>query len=150
MSVLAAALGGCGGSSHHAASSNGGQFPRALQGPSVPAAAVVVIKGWADALRAGHLQQAAAYWALPSAMVNGTDAAGQLAVLQIDSVHEALAADASLPCGATLTRTRRNGAYVEADFTLGARAASAAASGCSGPARVDFLIRQRHILRWLR
>jgi hypothetical protein len=146
----ALALLACGAGAPAGTGSTAHAPPTLLKGLGVPAPAVAVIKGWADALRTGHPQRAAAYWALPSAMVNGTDAAGQLAVLQIRSGRDALAADETLPCGATLRSTRRNGAFVEADFALGARAGAAGAPGCSGPARVEFLIRDRHIVRWLR
>ncbi|HEY4996436.1 MAG TPA: hypothetical protein VII03_00490, partial [Solirubrobacteraceae bacterium] len=142
---------GCGSAGHARAGASTRQAPRVLlKGLGVPAAAVAVIKGWADALRTGHPQLAAAYWALPSAMVNGTDTAGQLAVVQIRTSRDALAADETLPCGATLQSTRLKGALVEALFTLGTRVGATSAAGCSGPAAVDFLIRDRHIVRWLR
>jgi hypothetical protein len=123
----------------------------ATQGSDVSASEVSVIKGWSDALRDGHPQRAAAYWAHPSVMVNGLSSSGQLALIHIRSAHDALIADETLPCGATLRSTSRRGAYVQADFTLGARSgAPAGSSGCSGPARVDFLIRDARIVRWLR
>jgi hypothetical protein len=115
----------------------------------VPASAVSVIAGWADALRTGHPQRAAAYWAHPSAMVNGPDASGHVALIRIHTTHDALGADETLPCGATLLATSRNGPYIHADFALAARA-GAGSSGCSGPAAVDFLIDGGHIVRWLR
>jgi hypothetical protein len=112
---------------------------------------VAVVKGWADALRTGQAQRAAAYWAHPSVMVNGPDAGGNLTLVRIRSERDALSADQTLPCGATLRGATRNGRYVQADFTLGSRTgAGASSSGCSGPASVDFLIRRGHIARWLR
>jgi hypothetical protein len=123
----------------------------AAQGAGVPAATVAVIEGWTDALRDGHLGRAAAYWAHPSEMVNGPDESGRLTLIQIRSEHDALLADETLSCGATLHATVRSGRYVRAVFVLGLRSgAGAAKSGCSGPASVDFLIRDGHIVRWLR
>ncbi len=117
----------------------------------MPASSVVVIKGWADALRTGDRKRAAEYWAHPSAMVNGTDAVGGLAVIQIRSTRDALAADDSLPCGATLRATTRRGRYIRATFELGSRRGPGSdPAGCSGPASVDFLISKDHIVRWLR
>ena len=84
-------------------------------------------------------------------MVNGTAAGGGLAVIQIRSTHDALAADESLPCGATLRATHKRGRYVRATFELGSRSGPGAdPAGCSGLASVDFLIGKGHIERWLR
>jgi hypothetical protein len=116
----------------------------------VPASAVAVIEGWANALRIGHLQQAAGYWAHPSAMANGIDTSGQLALIQIRTQHDALGADETLPCGATLKRTTTHGKYVKAVFVLGGRAGVPSHGSCSGLAAVDFLIGSGHIERWLR
>ena len=151
--VVALLAAGCGKNDRSAGSHSSGttepQRP-ATHGAGVPASAVAVIKGWADALRGGHPKQAAAYWAHPSAMVN-PDASGQLTVIHIDSERQALLADETLSCGATLQSTTRSGPYVQAAFTLSVRTGPGASkSGCSGPAAVDFLIRGSHIARWLR
>lgn len=133
------------------ASDHASQQIKAAQGPGVPASSVAVIEGWADALRSGHLERAAGYWAHPSAMVNGTTAEGALAIIPIRSKRDALAADESLPCGATLQTTVKRGRYVRATFMLGGRSGPGSGSTpCSGPASVDFLISRRHIVRWLR
>ena len=84
-------------------------------------------------------------------MVNGPDASGRLTLIHIRSEHDALLADETLSCGATLHATVRSGPYVQALFLLGPRSDSGASnSGCSGPASVDFVIRDAHIVRWLR
>jgi hypothetical protein len=119
-------------------------------GPGVPASAVAVIDGWANALRTGRLQQAAGYWAHPSAMVNGVDTSGQLALIPIRTQRDALGADETLPCGATLRGTTTNGRYVKAVFVLGGRTGVPSNGSCSGVAAVDFLIERGHIERWLR
>jgi hypothetical protein len=140
-------LGACGKSSLNTSSTHA----RSAQGPGVPASAVAVIEGWANALRAGRTKRAAAYWAHPSEMVNGPDESGRLTLIRIRSEHDALVADETLSCGATLHATARSGKYVRAIFLLGSRSgAGASKSACSGPAGVDFLIRDRHIVRWLR
>ncbi len=150
--ALAFVLGGCGkGSASQSDAGAKGAVRPATQGPGVATSAVTVIEGWADALRSGQQERAAAYWAHPSAMVNGPDASGRIAVIHIDSDRDALIADRTLSCGATLVHTTRSGPYVRAAFTLGIRTGPGAdSSGCSGPASVDFLIRGGHIVRWLR
>jgi hypothetical protein len=126
-------------------------FPKGIQGTGVAASSVTVIEGWANALRDGHTRRAAAYWAHPSEMVNGPDESGRLTLIHIRSERDALLADESLSCGATLHATTHDGKYVRAVFLLGLRTgAGASKSGCSGPASVDFLIRDGHIVRWLR
>jgi hypothetical protein len=145
--ALAFALAACGKSSGDGAAKQ----RRATQGPGVSADAVAVIEGWASALRDGQTHRAATYWAHPSEMVNGPDERGRLTLIHIRSEHDALLADETLSCGATLHATARSGKYVRAIFLLGSRSgAGASKSGCSGPAGVDFLISDRHIVRWLR
>jgi hypothetical protein len=126
-------------------------FAKGIQGAGVAASSVTVIDGWANALREGHARRAAAYWAHPSEMVNGPDETGRLTLIHIRDERDALLADESLSCGATLHATKRDGKYVRAIFLLGLRSGTGATkSGCSGPASVDFLIRDGHIVRWLR
>lgn len=126
-------------------------FAKGVQGAGVAASSVTVIEGWANALREGHTQRAAAYWAHPSEMVNGPDESGRVTLIHIRSERDAVLADESLSCGATLHATTISGKYVRAIFLLGLRSgAGASKSGCSGPASVDFLIRGGHIVRWLR
>jgi hypothetical protein len=145
----ALALGACGKSG--GGTSTGAGKAGGAQGSGVSSSAVAVIKGWADALRDGHPRRAAAYWARPSVMVNGPDSSGRVTLIHIDSEHDALLADATLSCGATLRRTARRGAYVRATFALSVRKGpGASTAGCSGPASVDFAIRAKRIVRWLR
>jgi hypothetical protein len=150
LTFAAVVLVGCGSSS----ASHTGAVHRVTeagkQGPGVPASAVTVIDGWANALRDGQLKRAAAYWAQPSAMVNGLDSSGGLALIRIRTTRDALGADATLPCGATLKATSVSGKYVKATFVLGARTGIDSKGECSGVAAVDFLIAKGHIERWLR
>jgi hypothetical protein len=148
LALIALTLSSCGKASLEHSASHPARS--ATRGQGVPASAAAVIEGWANALRTGDLKKAAGYWALPSAMVNGLDASGGLALIRIRNSHEARVADESLPCGATLKSTAANGAYVRAQFILGARAGVSGSVGCSGLADVDFLIRKGRIERWLR
>lgn len=142
---------GCSACGRSASDRNGQKAARVSRGPGVPASSVAVIEGWTDALRGGHPARAAEYWAHPSAMVNATGAGGSLAVIPIRTTRDALAADESLPCGATLQATAKRGRYVRATFELGSRSGPGASSaGCNGPASVDFLVSGGHIVRWLR
>jgi hypothetical protein len=145
--LLALSVAACGKGSSDAPAT----FAKGLQGPGVPAPSVIVIEGWARALRAGHAKQAASYWAHPSEMVNGPDETGRLTLIHIRSERDAELADETLTCGATLHATVQSGRYVRAVFLLGLRSGvGASKSGCSGPAGVDFLIRGGHIVRWVR
>ena len=145
--LAALSIGACGKGSRTAPPG----FAKGIEGAGGAATSVTVIEGWANALREGHTRRAAAYWAHPSEMVNGPDESGRLTLIHIRSERDALLADESLSCGATLHATTRDGKYVRAIFLLGLRTgAGASKSGCSGPASVDFLIRDGHIVRWLR
>lgn len=148
--LMALLLAAC-GKSDIAKRASSGAAEKVQRGPGVSPSAVAVIEGWTDALRSGHPARAASYWAHPSAMVNGPDASGRFTVIRIHDTHDALIADETLSCGATLRGAGRKGPYVEAAFTLGPRTGPGANStGCRGPALVDFLIRHGHIERWLR
>ncbi|MBV8218365.1 MAG: hypothetical protein JO325_07865, partial [Solirubrobacterales bacterium] len=84
-------------------------------------AAVAVIRAWSDALRRGDVGGAARYFAIPSVMINGTDAGGSALVIPIGTVDEAVQANASLPCGALLVSADQRGRYVNALFRLTGR-----------------------------
>ena len=91
--VVALLAGGCGSTQILSKSSNrparatplsipglsGGTITIPDPGPTgihAAAADVSVIRGWSDALRRGDLSAAARYFALPSVMIDGTDANG--------------------------------------------------------------------------
>jgi hypothetical protein len=119
-----------------------------------PAAAdVSVIRGWSDALRRGDLRAAARYFALPSVMINGTDASGDALVIQISSRAQAQAANASLPCGAQLISADQRGRYVNALFRLTGRpglGGSDCGTGVGETARTNFVIAHGLIVEWIR
>jgi hypothetical protein len=120
----------------------------ARSGPAAPADAVAVIKGWADALRRGDVTAAAGYFKIPSVLVDGAGPA-----ITIRSLRQAEAANAALPCGATLISTSRRGPYVNALFRLSGRpgpGGSSCTPGAGTTARTDFLIENGRIHVWLR
>jgi hypothetical protein len=118
-----------------------------------PAGAVQVIRAWADALRRGDVRAAARYFALPSVMINGTDASGDALVIAIESSAEAQAANASLPCGARLISADQRGRYVNALFRLTGRpgqGGSNCGTGAGQTARTNFVIAHGLIVEWIR
>jgi hypothetical protein len=119
--------------------------------PASPAD-VAVIRGWADALRHGNVALAGRYFALPSEMINGTDA-GSALVLRIGSQSQAVAAQETLPCGARLISTDRRGRYVNALFALTGRpgpGGSRCGGGVGTTARTNFVISGGRIVKWIR
>jgi hypothetical protein len=179
MLAIVLALAGCAGASSRSASSTarsalstpsstrhghgqptnkGGANPQAtIPAPSptgVPAAtgSVRVIRAWSGALARGDVRAAARYFALPSEMINGPDAAGDLVLLTIRTRAEAVAANAALPCGARFISADQRGRYVNALFRLTNRRGPG--SGC-GPgigqtARTNLVIRNGLIVEWIR
>jgi hypothetical protein len=122
-------------------------------GRPAAAASVSVIRGWSDALRHGDVHTAAKYFALPSLMVNGTDAAGQALVITIGNRAQALTANAALPCGARLLSTDQRGRYVNALFRLTGRpgpGGTDCGEGAGSTARTNFVIAHGRIVEWLR
>ena len=116
-------------------------------------AAVALIRAWSDALRRGDVHGAARYFALPSVMINGTDASGGAVVITIGTLAEAEAANESLPCGAVLLSADQRGRYVNALFRLTGRrglGGSNCGTGAGQTARTNFVITGGRILEWIR
>jgi hypothetical protein len=139
-------LSGCGsgGSSPHRSSA-----AAAPSASGVPEAVVSVIRGWADALRAGRVALAARYFGIPSVFFVGDGAP-----LVLHSVAQVEIANTALPCGAIYLSAHRQGRYVNALFKLTNRTGPGGEQGCGSgtgqTARVNFLIRQGRIVQWLR
>jgi hypothetical protein len=114
--------------------------------------AVVVIRDWSDALRRGDIGAAAAYFALPSLMINGPDANGDAVVITIHSRPDAEAANASLPCGAKFISADQRGRYINALFRLTDRPGPGGGCGAGAglTARTNFVISHRRIVEWIR
>jgi hypothetical protein len=115
--------------------------------------AVDVIREWSDALRRGDVRGAARYFALPSVMINGADAAGSALLITIATPRQAEAANSTLPCGARLISADRRGRYINALFRLTGRpgpGGSDCGGGVGQTARTNFVIAHGRILEWIR
>ena len=127
--------------------------PPATPSSGKPSAAdVAVIRAWSDTLRRGDVSGAAHYFAIPSLLINGAGQGSEPITTAIRSFRDAVAANASLPCGAALISTERHGRYVNALFRLTNRGGlgGGCGSGAGQTARTNFLIRRGHIAEWIR
>jgi hypothetical protein len=109
---------------------------------------VAVIRGWADALRTGHVNQAARYFAVGALVLDGTKPRRELP--DVDAIREF---NRGLPCGARLVGTKRGeGLFVIARFRLTQRTGPGArpCAGAGSLAETIFLIEKRRIVQWLR
>ena len=147
--ALVLLLSGCGTTifhGHHTSTQ-----PQSFAGPA-DQGQVSVIRSWARALRQGDVDAAANLFALPSLFANGPGGAGPYGGQVIHSHHDAVLANESLTCGAKIISTIRHGRYVIATFKLVNRTGPGA--GCGGgvgqEAATAFLIRDGHIIDWIR
>jgi hypothetical protein len=159
MALLAAGAAACGGpsdSERFSLTTPGADGPvvREIEGSAKPRKGkptqqeVAVIRGWANALRAGHVNQAAAFFALPAFIADGTSPTRRVA-----DRNEIRAFNRGLPCGAKLLETKRGAdSFVVATFKLTERRGPrpAACDGTGGLAAVIFLVEKHHIVQWLR
>lgn len=97
-----------------------------------------VIAGWADAVRRGDLDAAAAFFDLPALVYQPS----QPAALQVNTPQIAAAFNASLPCGAKLIGTNPDGRYVVGTFLL-VSVGKAKCDGAGSVARVGFVFGDR-------
>lgn len=145
---LAAGASGCGGDSSGTAAKSPARSTPAPPAGGHPAPGrpgdVGVIRNWADALRAGHPERSARYFAVPSFAQNGTPP------LLLRSSAAVLAFNRSLPCGAELLRTRMTGRYVVATFRLTDRPGGQCGQGVGGTAATAFRIQHGRIVEWRR
>jgi hypothetical protein len=151
MCAVAFALAGCGTAAllpgHGGGSSS---RPVGQDGPAADPADVAVVRRWASALRSGDIRGAAEAFKLPSVFVNGPTE-----TLEIHTLAQAEAIQASLPCGAEVISAFRDGRYINVLFRLVDRRGRGGGPGVCGSgagqtARTDFLIRNGHIAAWLR
>ena len=105
---------------------------------------VRVIRGWVDSLRAGHVDAAAGYFAVPTLVQNGTPLLKLRTRAQVRLFNEAL------PCGARLLRTFQSGRYVAATFKLTERPGGDCGKGTGSEAATAFVIRAGKIVEWRR
>jgi hypothetical protein len=109
---------------------------------------VRIIRGWADALRAGRVNKAADFFAIPALVLDGTNPRRQLP--NLNAVREF---NRGLPCGAQLVEAvRGQGWFVIATFRLTERSGPGArpCTGAGNLAATAFLIEDKHITQWLR
>ena len=153
--VLAFGAAGCGsdGSDDKRAQATPRPKPSATpaQGGSKPASKPVsksdeaVIRGWADALRAGHVTEASRFFAIPTVVSNGTPP------VRLRSRSDVEFFNTALPCGARVTRTEDKGTFVVATFVLTERPGpGSCGSGVGGTAQTAFEIRDGKIAQWRR
>jgi hypothetical protein len=103
-----------------------------------------VIKGWSDALRAGHVNAASAYFSIPSMVINQGQAF-------LTSRAQIVGFNRALPCGAKLLSARRAPQHaVVGTFRLTMRPGADCGTGVGGLAAVQFLVRRQKIIEWLR
>ena len=109
---------------------------------------VRVIRGWADALRTGHVKEAARFFAVPATVLDGVNP-----IRQLEDLADVRDFNRGLPCGARLVETARaEGALVIATFRLTERTGPGAqpCGGAGNLAATKFLIENGHIVQWLR
>ena len=132
--IAAAALAACGGSEEDGTTIPGGADP----------AAVEVIDDWARTLRAGDVNGAAEFFAVPSLAVNGL-------ALEINDVADARRFNASLPCGAILEEAVEQDGFTVATFELTERPGpGTCGSGTGATANTAFKIEDGKIVEWRR
>jgi len=111
------------------------------------AAEIAVIRGWADALRAGHVNAAAKFFDVPVTVLDGSNP-----LRSLSRSAEVREFNRGLPCGAKLVRaTRGEHSRVVATFELTERPGPGTCEGAVGAlANTAFLIEDHHIKQWLR
>jgi hypothetical protein len=109
-------------------------------------AEVAVIRRWSDALRAGHVVDAARLFRVPADVFDGVNPRRALPDrAAIEKFNR------GLPCGARLVSTTRGqGSFVIGTFRLTERPGRGTCTGVGQPAATAFLIRGGRIASWLR
>jgi hypothetical protein len=103
-----------------------------------------VIDGWAKTLSAGDAEGAAGYFAVPSVVANGT------APVTLRSHADVVTFNRSLPCGAKLVSTRKQGRFIAATFRLTERPGGSCGTGAGETASTAFVISDGKIVQWRR
>ena len=120
-------------------------IPRSATGPA-DAVATRTIRRWAQALRAGEIERAAALWALPAKIQNATP------VITLRTLADVLIFNDSLTCGAVLTGAGGAGGYTIATFRLTERRGGhgQCGSGVGHRAQTAVRVRGGRIVAWYR
>ncbi len=103
-----------------------------------------MIDGWAKTLSAGDAEGAAGYFAVPSVVANGT------APVTLRSHADVVTFNRSLPCGAKLVSTRKQGRFIAATFRLTERPGGSCGTGAGEMASTAFVISDGKIVQWRR
>lgn len=103
-----------------------------------------VIRGWTDDLRRGDEAAAAARFALPAVVANGTPPVEITTREGIRAFHD------TLTCGAVVVATEPHHGLTIARFRLTERPGGDCGSGTGGYAAAAFEIENGRIVRWLR
>ncbi len=117
--------------------------PLRAEGPA-DAQQASVVRAWTRALRSGDVAGAAALWALPSRVQNGTP------VVRLTSRAAVRAFNASLPCGAVLTGVGGADGFTVTTVRLTDRPGGGCGSGAGGTARTAIRVRGGRIVEWYR
>lgn len=165
LAACAVALAGCGGKGSSAPDAGGsaGSSQGTPQQPSqsqeadplaLPASVPVtadgpanqaqerVIRGWLQAVRAGRIAAAAAYWAVPAIVQNGSP------VLELASRADVRAFNNALPCGAVLTKAgSARGGFTITTVRLTDRKGGAC-GGVGARVRTAIRVRGGRIVEW--
>jgi hypothetical protein len=105
---------------------------------------VKVIGAWVDALRAGDIDKASSYFALPSTAQNGTPP------VRLRNRGDVVSFNNSLPCGAKLVEASSDGQVTTATFELTDRPGGDCGAGTGEKARTAFVIQDGLIVHWAR
>jgi hypothetical protein len=117
---------------------------RSIPGDADPGNAAVIDE-WAMTLAAGDVEGAAEFFAIPSVAENGG------VIIEIESPDDARLFNASLPCGAELTRAEGEGEFTVATFRLIERPGpGTCGSGTGMTASTAFVIEEGEIVEWRR
>ena len=103
-----------------------------------------VIEDWSSTLSEGDVRGAAGYFALPSTAENGA------VLVRMLKPGDAVAFNASLPCGAEVISARSEGAFTTATFRLTERPGGDCGTGVGGKASTSFEIEDGKIVQWRR
>jgi hypothetical protein len=140
---MALLLAGCGGSDDKQSGTTA-KRDRAVPFRNASSQEVQVIRGWVNELRAGHVDAAARFFAVPAVVQNNSP------LVRLGTRSQVRAFNASLPCGARLVKTFVYGRYVAAEFVLKERPGGHCGNGTGHLAATAFLIRGGKIKQWLR
>lgn len=143
---LGLVLGACGGGGGTVERGTSARPPATTTPSHVDSAQARVVRAWADALRHGHVAAAAAYFALPAVVANGSPP------VRLPTRAAVRGFNRSLPCGARLVATEPTPhGFLVATFRLTERpGAGECGSGTGGLAQVAIRVRGGHITYWVR